>query len=219
MKKVALALIFLMLCICNAFALEQVVLNASYEKCTSFEDSIKISVGVKGENYNVIISEHGIKKIDVDSRIGHQKDNGFSITGLVNTSYSYGLGGFTGLGFIASYSYESQNFIFKFGAGAQAAISYGQYQEKALFAFTPLVEASIGAIVKNISASIYLDFADPYEREWKSLPTIGIKVLVPTTKYCKISANLFVKFAEYLVDPVTLVMAYGFRLGCVFDYE
>ena len=151
--------------------------------------------------------------------MGHQKSNGFSVLGLVNTSYSYGLGGFTGLGFLARYNYENQNFTFKFGVGVQTAISYGQYQEKALFAFTPLVEASIGVLVKNINASMYLDFADPYEREWKALPTIGLKAVVSATKCISISANLFVKFAEYLVDPVTLVMAYGFRLGCVVDYE
>jgi hypothetical protein len=194
-------------------------LDTSYEKCTSFEDPIKMSIGVEGEGYSVLISEYSIKKIDVDARIGHQKSNGFSVLGLVNTSYSYGLGGFTGLSFLARYSYEGQHFTFKFGAGVQAAISYGQYQEKALFAFTPLVEASIGVLVKKINASIYLDFADPYEREWKALPTIGLKAVVSATKCISISANLFVKFAEYLVDPVTLVMAYGFRLGCVVDYE
>ena len=62
MKKASLALLLLMFCIGSTFALERIIWDTSYEKCTSFEDPIKMSVGVEGEGYSVLISEYSIKK-------------------------------------------------------------------------------------------------------------------------------------------------------------
>ena len=226
MKKVALILVFFLLCVGNLVALnkpnvklKEASLVTSYENNTSFEDKLKVSIGLSGEGYRILLSEHSIKKIDLDVRLGNEKANGFYFIGLANSSYSYALGGFSGLGFLANYALKIEAFTFKFAAGIQAAVSYSPYQEKALFSFTPLVEGVVAIELERFKASIYLNFADPYEREWKALPTIGLKALISISNTTSVSANAFVHFAEYLVDPVTLIMSYGFRLGCVINCD
>jgi hypothetical protein len=225
-KKVALILVFFLLCVGNLVALnkpnvklKEASLVTSYENNTSFEDKLKVSIGLSGEGYRILLSEHSIKKIDLDVRLGHEKANGFYFIGLANSSYSYALGGFSGLGFLANYALKIEAFTFKFAAGIQAAVSYSPYQEKALFSFTPLVEGVVAIELERFKASIYLNFADPYEREWKALPTIGLKTEFSTSSFLSISADAFVKFAEFMTDPVTLIMAYGFRLGCIVNFE
>jgi hypothetical protein len=218
MRKVALSFILILLSVSTVFSLD-VNMATSYEKCTSFEESVKISVGLTADNYDVLISEYGLKKIDIDARIGHEKENGFFTTGLVNSSYSYELGGWSGLGFLFNYAYTTQHFYLKFGLGIQSAVSYSQYQSRALFAFTPLVDLSLGITVKDINAMAYLNLSDPYEREWKALPTVGLKVEYTALEYSNIFVDVFVKFAEYMTDPVTLVMGYGCRIGTTINCD
>ena len=217
-RKIILGVILILLSLTTIFALD-VSLVASYESSTSFTDKIRVSAGIADEYYDVLISEYGLKKIDIDARIGHFKTNGFFINGLLSTSYSYGFGGYSGVGVLFNYSLLAKAFTFRIALGAQGAVAYGPYQSAALFSVTPLVEASIGLAFKSVSSSLYLSFADPFEREWKALPTIGLKALISISNTTSVSANAFVHFAEYLVDPVTLIMSYGFRLGCVINCD
>lgn len=218
-RKTVLIVIISILCACALFGLDlkQVQFAMSYEKCSSFKDSVKITAGISGDNYDVLISEYGLKKIDIDGRIGHEKYNGFFWTGLANTSYSYGLGGWSGLGVLFNYALNVQWFYLKVGLGAQAAVSYSQYQEQPLFALSPLLDAQLGVTLKAFNASIYLNLADPYEREWKAVPTIGIKTKVEVLGCNIIFADFFIKFAEYMVDPITLITGYGVRIGTVIN--
>ena len=218
MRKIVLGFLLLLLSISTLFGLE-VNLVTSYENSTSFIDKVRVSVGLADDYYDVLVSEYGLKKIDVNARIGRYKENGFFVTGIVGTSYSYNLGGYSGIGVLFNYSLMAKAFIFRIALGTQGAVSYGPYQSAALFSLTPLVEASIGLALKSFSSSLYLSFADPFEREWKALPTIGLKALISISSSTSISANAFAHFAEYLVDPVTLIMSYGFRLGCVINCD
>ena len=217
-RKIIISVILILLSLTTLFGLD-ISLVTSYENSTSFTDKVKISVGLTTDQINVLISEYGLKKIDIDARIGHFKTNDFFINGLLNTSYSYGLGGYSGMGVLFNYSLLAKAFSFKIALGAQGTVSYGPYQSAALFSITPLVEASIGLALKNFSSSIYLSFSDPFEREWKALPTIGLKALISISNFTSVSADAFAHFAEYLVDPVTLIMSYGFRLGCVINCD
>ena len=57
---------------------------------------------------------------------------------------------------------------------------------------------------------------EEWEMDWKALPVFGLRLEWDIDGSSSIFADGYVKWAEYLMDPVAMISGYGIRLGYIY---
>ena len=179
-----------------------------------FPQRLVEAVSYKEGPWSFDMVEHGGRKADVSVQYNPTTSSLLSHRILANTSYSYGLCGWSGLGYMLGVDYRRGLFELGLDIGAQLAAAYGPYFGGFLFSVTPLAKAVVGIGATDFEANIYMSFTTPFCREWKAVPTVGGKVAVGVLDPYWIGVEAFVKYAEFLTDTRTMVSAFGIRLSC-----
>ncbi len=123
-------------------------------------------------------------------------------------------GGWSGLGYMLNLLLQGDNIYLGISAGAQISLAYSTYFSQLLFTASPVIEVVGGLDFDKFEFFAYMSLVSPFERDWKTTPTLGAKALVYLASSHWIGAEVFIKFAEYMTDTRTLVDAFGLRISC-----
>lgn len=193
--------------------------SLSYSPNMEFPQRLVEAVLYKEGPWSFDIVEHGGRKADVSVLYNLDGTGLLSHSILANTSYSYGLCGWSGLGYMLGMQYSKGPFGLCMSIGVQLAAAYGPYFGDVLFSITPLAETVLKLKTKNFEANAYMSFVSPHCREWKAVPTIGGSFAAKAFGSYWVGGEAFVKYAEFLTDTRTMVSAFGIRLSCQYRTE
>ena len=193
--------------------------SLSYSPNMEFPQRLVEGVSYQDGDWLIHVIEHGGRKADVSVQYTPKGNSLWEHRFLVNTSYSYGLCGWSGLGYMLRMQYSKGLFNLHMSLGVQLAASYGPYFGDVLFSITPLAETVLKLETKRFEANAYMSFVSPYCREWKAVPTIGGSFVAKVFGPYWIGGDAFVKYAEFLTDTRTMVSAFGIRLSCQYRTE
>lgn len=231
MKKLPGILILLLLItavIPNVFAQQTVGASLTYSPNMEFSQRIIEEVNYTNGNFSFHAVEHSGQKllvgttydIPINKLLSHRLLADFSLT----YGQTYGTSGWTGLGYMIDLLLAKGAVYIDLALGAQLALAYSPYFATTLFSATPLCEAIAGLKLSGFEALAYMSFCIPSCKEWKAIPSVGAKAFVKIadsqTEYSHwLGAETFIKFAEYLTDPRTMVSAFGVRILYEYRYE
>lgn len=212
---VLLALTCGMACICAV----DVGVSLSYSPNMEFPQRLVEGISYQDGDWLIHAIEHGDRKADVSVQYTSKGNSLWEHRFLANTSYSYGLCGWSGLGYMLRMQYSKGLFSLHMSLGVQIAAAYGPYFGDVLFSITPLAETVLKLETKRFEANVYMSFVSPYCREWKAVPTVGGSFVAKVFGPYWIGGDAFVKYAEFLTDTRTMVSAFGIRLSCQYRTE
>ncbi len=193
--------------------------SLSYSPNMEFQQRLVEGVSYKEGPWSFDIVEHGGCKADFSVLYNPAGTSLLFHSIFANTSYSYGLCGWSGLGYMLGMQYSKGMLGFCISLGVQIAAAYGPFFGDVLFSITPLAKAVIEASSQNFEANAYMSFVSPYCREWKAVPAVGGSFAAKVYGPYWIGGEAFVKYAEFLTDTRTMVSAFGIRLSCQYRTE
>lgn len=218
MRRKAVFLLVLANAIAYAFAGTMGV-SLTYSPNMEFEQRFVEAVSFEDDGLSIHIVEHEGRRADVSFQYNIDSTGCLSHTVLANASWTYGLCGWGGVGYMLGFSGGWNDVRFKASVGVQLASAYSPYFDGVLFSFTPIAEAEVRFVSQWLEACTYMSFVSPYGREWKAVPSVGGKVSIQVSKFHWIGCEAFVKFSEFLTDTRTMVNAFGIRLSCRYGME
>lgn len=183
-----------------------------------------------GASYNLPINKLLNHRFLIDTSLtyGSSCESSHSTYGSSYNTYNHtsALSGWSGLGYMFNANLAKPidpkptthiALYLDLSLGVQLAVAYSPYFATALFSITPLCEVIAGIQFKNLEAQTYMSFITEQAKEWKAVPTIGAKALLTIGNSHRLGADIFIKFAEFLTDPSTLVCAFGVRI--LYEYK
>lgn len=212
--KRGLSFLSIMVIVLGVSYARTVGVSLSYSPNMEFPQRLVEAVSYKEGPWCFDMVEHGGRKTDVSVQYNPKTSSILAHRVLANTSYSYGLCGWSGLGYMLGVEYRRGLLELGLDIGVQFAVAYGPYFEDVLFSITPLARAVVGVASAGFEANAYMSFTTPFGREWKAVPTVGGKVAIGVLDPYWIGTEAFVKYAEFLTDTRTMVSAFGIRLSC-----
>lgn len=193
--------------------------SLSYSPNMEFPQRLVEAVSYKDGPWSFDMVEHGGRKADFSVQYSSRGNSRLGHRFLANTSYSYGLCGWSGLGYMLEMQYSKGLLGFCMSLGVQLAAAYGPFYGNVLFSVTPLAKAVIEASSQDFEANAYMSFVSPCCREWKAVPTVGGAFVAKVLGPYWIGGEVFVKYSEFLTDTRTMVSAFGLRLSCEYRTE
>jgi len=217
MRKWFFFVVLFSLALFRLLAERTVGISLTYSPNVEFSQRIVEGVRFDNSNYSVYLIEHGGQKILLGASYDIKSNDWLRHEFIVDSSFTYGLCGWSGLGYMFNLFLAKNSVFLNVALGTQLAVAYGPYFGKALFSLTPLCEIEAGINFRSFEALAYMSFSTPYGKEWKAIPSVGAKALVKIENSYWLGGEVFVKFAEYLANPRTMVSAFGVRILCEYQ--
>ena len=187
-----------------------------YRETTSLSFPASSSIRLSFDGFSLMLRGQGASQLDgilsYDARVGKTISNEFSF----HTSYIPAEGGWSDFAYIFSQNFHWGFFSLGYGIGISAGVAYSPYASNAVWAFSPLLELSGAFNIDPVSIELYFTMLDDWERDWKALPVFGLRLLWDIDGASSVFADGYIKWAEYLMDPVAMISGYGIRLGFIF---
>ena len=158
----------------------------------------------------------GDERVDISLEYGGNTGN--TIEHIVNLHTAI----YPSLGWFADAEYEfTQTFRWSFfsigyGLGLQLSVLWSDLLGDPLFAISPIIDANIGFHFGPVDFIGYLTMDHIAEREFKALPVIGATLSWRIGGHSTIYADAYLKMAEYLMDPTTMISGWAVRVGYIY---
>lgn len=153
--KRGLSLLFVLVLVLGATYARTIGVSLSYSPNMEFPQRLVEAVSYKEGPWSFDMVEHGGRKADVSVQYNPTTSSLLSHRILANTSYSYGLCGWSGLGYMLGVDYRRGLFELGLDIGAQLAAAYGPYFGGFLFSVTPLAKAVVGIGATGLSKYLH----------------------------------------------------------------
>lgn len=214
MKKI-LAVISIALATFVAIYASTIGISLSYSHNMEYPQKIIEEIKYINQDFSIRVIEHSGRELRLDTQYIVSTNKFLHHRFLFNSSFTYEtVGGWSGLGYMAQLLLQGEILYLGISAGAQISLAYSAYFSKLLFTASPIIEVVGGMDFDKFEFFAYMSLVSPFERDWKTTPTLGAKALVYIASSHWLGAEAFIKFAEYLTDTRTLVEAFGLRLTC-----
>lgn len=187
-----------------------------YRETTSLPFPASSSIDLSFDGFSFMFRGQGMSQFDgilsYDIKVGNTISNVFSF----HTSYIPYEGGWSDFSYLFSQHFRWGFFSLGYGAGIAAGMAYSEYAYGVMWSLSPLLELSGTFHIDPASITLYFTMQDEWERDWKALPVFGLRLLWDIDGSSSIFADGYIKWAEYLMDPVAMISGYGVRLGYIY---
>ena len=184
-----------------------------YRETTSLSFPASSSIGLSFDGFSFMLRGQGASQFD--GMLSYELETGRTLSNkfILNTSYIPSEGGWSGLSYLFSQHFRWGFFGLEYGLGLAAGAAYSEYSSLVMWSLSPLLKLSGTFYIDPASITLYFTMADEWERDWKALPVFGLRLGWDIDGNSSVFADGYIKWAEYLMDPVAMISGYGMRLG------
>ncbi len=158
----------------------------------------------------------GNERIDLALEYGGNTGNTIEHIVNLNTAIYPGLGWFAGAEYEFTQTFRWDFFSLGYGLGVQVGILASDLIKGPLFSLSPIIDANIGLHFGPVDLTAYLTMDHRAEREFKALPVLGATFSWRIGGHSTIYADAYMKMAEYLMDPTTIISGWAVRVGYIY---
>ena len=215
-KRIIAVLAASMLCLPVCAAVFEIEGMIGYRETTSLSFPASSSIKITYDGFSFLFRGQGISQVEgivsYDAKVGNTISNIFS----AHTSYIPPEGGWSDFSYVFSQHFRWDFFSLRYGAGISAGMAYSLYAADVTWSFSPVLALSGTFFMDPASITLYFTMQDEWERDWKALPVFGLRLSWDIDGSSIIFADGYIKWAEYLMDPVAMISGYGVRLGYIY---
>lgn len=184
-----------------------------YRSTTALEFPATSSVRLSFDGFSVMFRGQGASQFD--GMLSYELETGRTLSNkfILNTSYIPSEGGWSGLSYLFSQHFRWGFFGLEYGLGLAVGAAYSEYSSLVMWSLSPLLKISGTFYIDPASITLYFTMAEEWERDWKALPVFGLRLGWDIDGNSSVFADGYIKWAEYLMDPVAMISGYGLRLG------
>ncbi len=187
-----------------------------YRSTTALSFPAASSISLSFDGFSAMFRGQGASQFDgiiaYDIAVGRTISNEFSF----HSAYNPSEGGWSDLAYLFSQRFRWDFFALEYGLGISAGIAYSEYSSILSWSLSPLLALSGTFYIDPVSITLYFSMLEEWERDWKALPVFGLRLEWDIDGSSSIFADGYVKWAEYLMDPVAMISGYGIRLGYIY---